>query len=134
MAQAILVVEDEFLISMDLMEILESNGYEVAGPFTSGAATESWLAGCDLMPAASLVDYILKDGPCDRLLEDLKTKGIPTILLTGAHSPPRFEGTPAMIKPVNYQEMLAAIRDLLRPDSRPLKAQRYGEGTDGPSC
>jgi CheY-like chemotaxis protein len=95
--RCILLAEDSAIIGLELADTLECEGFQVAGPFTTCAAAEAWLAAHE--PAAAILDNTLKDGPCERLAEDLRRRGIPFIVYSGHDrdaglAPPCFQGRP----------------------------------------
>ena len=59
MGSAVLIVEDEFLVAMDLENIVESSGNRVVGL----AAEESAVKFLHERPEVALVDLNLRDGP-----------------------------------------------------------------------
>src|ERR1700759_2232288 len=56
--KAVLVVEDEFLIAMELEGLLEDEGYKVLGPASTVAAALAILA--DHRPDACILDFNLR--------------------------------------------------------------------------
>ncbi|MBT0669446.1 response regulator [Novosphingobium profundi] len=119
MAQAakILIVEDEFLLALQLEDILMDGGHAVVGTLSDRAALGS-LAESAVRPDVALVDLNLRDGLtgpevardlCDRF-------GVHVIYVTAN---PGQIGTPAsravgvVQKPFNREAILAAIHYVL---------------------
>ena len=90
MGQKILIIEDEFLVAMDLENIVASAGYDVVGV----AADRAALALLDPHPEVALVDLNLRDGPtgAQMALELAERKGTKIIYVTAN---PDQIGTPA---------------------------------------
>jgi len=118
--ERILVVEDEGLIALQLTEMLEKTGYQVADPVSSG---EEALRELEKYPGP---DLILMDiglaGPLDGIETATLIRqrfSIPIILLTGYSSGEILrrvkEVSPegVLSKPFMDQEMISAIRKTL---------------------
>ena len=112
---AILVVEDEPLISMMLEDFLETLGYRLAG---SADAVPDALAlveegGFD----AALLDVNLRDGQTSWPVADaLTAQGRPFILATGGGSdlvPDRHAAVPVLSKPYTLDGVREAFESLL---------------------
>ncbi len=71
----VLVAEDEAIIALELEDSLKAAGFDIAGPFTTCAGAERWIETG--RPSAAILDYALKDGPCEKLATDLKSQGVP---------------------------------------------------------
>jgi DNA-binding response OmpR family regulator len=108
----ILLAEDSAIIGLELADSLESEGFEVAGPFTTCAAAEAWLGAHE--PAAAILDNTLKDGPCEQLAGDLRRRGVPFIVYSGhareAEHPAVFQGVPWVTKPAPSELLLKVLR------------------------
>jgi len=111
----ILLAEDEALIALELAESLERDGFEVAGPFATCAAAEAWLK--ENSPSGAILDNALKDGPCEALAGDLRARGVPFLVYSGhsraADGPGAFQGAPWVVKPVDTETLLGALRSAL---------------------
>jgi two-component system, response regulator PdtaR len=115
----VLVVEDEFLIALEVEFLLRDFGCEVLGPVPSIAwALE--LLGRE-RPDAALLDLNLLDGVAVPVAELLASMGVPFVLVT-AYAPsqieaPSLRGVPHLGKPVGHdalQRMLVALLDVPR--------------------
>ncbi len=119
MAERILIVEDEGILSMDLQFVLEAGGFEVTGITASGEkALESMRdTGADLV----LMDIELKgemDGAetAERIMRHFN---IPVIYMSAHRAGPILEriGGPAPIaffsKPVEGPHLCRTIREML---------------------
>ena len=110
LGKRLLVVEDEFVIALDLQNLLEAAGHEVVGL----AAT--------IPDALSMIETIAIDGAVldinlrgERVTEvaDLLTrKAIPFLFVSGygsAGRPPGHERVPVLAKPYSENELLGMI-------------------------
>ena len=106
----ILVVEDEFLIAMELEEILRALGAEVVGPFgrlepALGAVQKEVLDG-------AVLDVRLDGETSEQVAAELISRGVPVLLTTGYESeqlPPELRHLPRLRKPFDERD----LRDLL---------------------
>lgn len=73
-----MIVENEALIAMALDDELVDAGFEISGPFHSGAA--ALLAVERAPPDIAVLDSVLNDGPCFELARVLKCAGIPFVI------------------------------------------------------
>lgn len=77
----ILVVEDEFIIALDLSETVRDLGYQVEGPYASKDH-----AICALehgMPDVAILDVMAADGEVFPLADVLTEAGVPIIFHSG---------------------------------------------------
>ena len=109
----ILLVEDEFLVSLALEDDLRTLGADIAGPFNdlisalSAAQTERF----DL----AVLDVNLGGQMVFPLADDLLQRGVPFLFLSGysaADMPARFAQVPRIAKPADMARLVAAIRAL----------------------
>ena len=78
----VLVVEDEFLIAMDLTLLLHQHGWRVLGPAATVADALRLLRG--ETPDVALLDVNLRGEPVTAVAEELRARGVPFVLLTVA--------------------------------------------------
>ena len=82
----VLVVEDEFIIALDLSETVKDLGYELEGPF---ADNENAFEAIDKdMPDCAILDVFLGDGEVYPLADKLAEAGVPIVFHSG-HVPPK---------------------------------------------
>jgi CheY-like chemotaxis protein len=109
-ATRILVVEDEFLIALDIAGVLEQAGLAVIGPAsTVGDALEA-IAQEDVHGA--LLDAHLAGEPVGRVADALKARNIPFAFVSGygrEQLPPAHRGAPLVKKPFTGKDLLAAV-------------------------
>src|SRR3954469_2427392 len=83
----VLVVEDEFLIMMELVAILEEAGAEIVGPCAS--VQHALSVACGERFSAAILDVRLGGELVSPVARELSHRGIPFIFYTGqAHSDP----------------------------------------------
>jgi CheY-like chemotaxis protein len=109
-ATRILVVEDEFLIALDIAGVLEQAGLAVIGPAsTVGDALEA-IAQEDVHGA--LLDAHLAGEPVGRVADALKARNIPFAFVSGygrEQLPSAHRGAPLVKKPFTGKDLLAAV-------------------------
>jgi PAS domain S-box-containing protein len=108
---AILVVEDEPLVAMEITRVLKRAGFEIVGPArTVGQGLELLRAkGCD----AAVLDINLGKETSELVALELKERGTPFVTLSGytlAQHPPAFHGAPALAKPLRPEVLVTEIQ------------------------
>jgi DNA-binding NtrC family response regulator len=117
-AKTILVVEDEYLIAMDLEMILRRHGWLVLGP-VSTVAEALLLLEAD-QPSVAILDVTLRDGvvsPVARALQDLD---VPFILSSAYERPETIggdvlAGATNVGKPIDERRLLGALELVAGP-------------------
>jgi CheY-like chemotaxis protein len=106
----ILVVEDEFLIALDIAGVLEQAGIVVIGPAgTVGDALQA-IDGAEVHGA--LLDAHLAGEPVTRIADALKARGIPFAFVSGygrEQLPQAHRGALLVKKPFTGKDLLAAV-------------------------
>lgn len=101
-APAILVVEDEAFIALDLALAVEDAGGRVVGPAASIAEALTLLTSCEVDGA--VLDVNLPDGDITSVVEQLVANDVPFVIQTGIGLPDalagRFPDLVVSIKPV----------------------------------
>ena len=124
----VLIVEDETMIAMMVEDELVDAGYAVAGPFTTCSNARSWLS--TNTPDLAILDTQLQDGSCQDLALELRRRGIPFVMYSGAINTHMTElaGAPWAEKPAPGRALLDALAGVAAPrDSAPRMA-RYLAG------
>jgi DNA-binding NtrC family response regulator len=81
----VLVVEDEFIIALDLSEIVRDLGFKVEGPY---ADKENAFVAIDRnMPDCAILDVKTADGEVYPLADALADAGVPIIFHSGHVAP-----------------------------------------------
>jgi len=114
-AFSVLVVEDEFLIAMDLKRDLERAGYTVIGP--TATVTSALLMLDAHAPDACVLDVNLRGEHSHAVATKLKAQNIPFILSSAYHSGDlthsAFKGVENLGKPAPTDKLLAFLQVLL---------------------
>ena len=114
---SVLVVEDEFLITMLLEDLLEEAGCRMVGPCSTVVEA---LAACENeVFDAALVDLSLADGRSDPVVEHLASRSIPFAIMSGQAGTQDVRGAAAvMAKPFTFDALVRTLA-LLREPSEP---------------
>ena len=101
-AHPVLVVEDEFLIALDIVAALEDAGIAVTG-----------LAAIERVPLrGALLDAHLAGESAGRIADALAARGLPFAFVSGygpESLPPAYRNAPLVRKPFTDRDLLAAI-------------------------
>ena len=114
-----LVVEDEFLIAMDLELLLHRHGWRVLGPAATVAEALRLLAG--ETPDVALLDFNLRGEMVTPVAEELRARGVPFVLASAynRHDGPAavtaLAGVPNLGKPTDERRLLAALAQAVAP-------------------
>ncbi|MQW89475.1 response regulator [Sinorhizobium saheli] len=110
----VLVVEDEFLVALQIENDLAAAGYTVVGPFTSLSASIA-ASRAEHFEIATL-DLNLRGEFVYPLIDELVARCIPILLLTGyadSDLPERFRALPRLGKPFDGSLLVRKIAELL---------------------
>ena len=116
----ILLLDDEAIIAMDLEMTLEAHGFSVLGPCNSVDDAKEVIAAH--RPDLAVLDNNLGNGETSfDLAADLVELGVPVVFLSGYSAntvavPLRLADAPRLTKPINEQDLIAAIRSS-KPDA-----------------
>ncbi len=116
MAQkSILVVEDQYIIALDLEMMLEANGWRVLGPVATVRDALRLLE--EEVPTVALLDVDLGREFVTPLAEALRERSIPFALATAYRSPEEIggaalAGVPNVGKPTGERRLLAVLAEL----------------------
>ena len=116
----ILIVEDEFLLAMELEALLEQRGCMVLGPVSSVRHALAMLDG--ERPELALLDVNLKGERATPVAAALQARGVPFVLITGYSGPqlsePELRDAPRIDKPVNCRALKRAVATALSDTPR----------------
>jgi DNA-binding response OmpR family regulator len=114
--KTVLIVEDEFLIAMDLARIVEADGWTVIGPVgTVEEALRLLEAG---LPSVAMLDVNLGNELVTPVAERLKTSNVP-FAVASAYDRPEYHGgevlagVPNISKPTSEQSVLSTLKQLI---------------------
>lgn len=110
LGKRLLVVEDEFVIALDLQHLLESAGHEVAG-LAASVADALALAETAVVDGA-ILDVNLRGERVGAVADLLARRAVPFVFVSGYGSsgrPSGHEGVPVLAKPYNEAELLAIV-------------------------
>ena len=106
----VLLIEDEFLIAMDIKMRLEEAGYTIKGP---AASVEEGMAFLDEgMVCAAILDINIRGSSSLAIADRLVGEGIPFMFLSGndTYRPEdRFAGKTVLTKPIDYDKVLEEL-------------------------
>jgi two-component SAPR family response regulator len=107
----VLIVEDEFLLAMELEALLKRDGCEVLGP----ASTVEWALALiyNDEPDLALLDVNLKGVRATPVAAALRERGVPFVVITGYGEAqlgePELRAAPRIEKPVNARDLRRAV-------------------------
>lgn len=116
MPKTVLIVEDEFLIAMDLKETLEVHGWRVIGPVAT--VREALLLLENELPTVALLDVNLRNELVTPVAEALQSRGVPFVVASAYQRPEQFGATilasaPNVGKPTGERRLLAVLAELI---------------------
>ncbi len=108
----VLVVEDEFIIALDLSETVKDLGFELEGPFEGNEDAIEAIE--EDMPDLAILDVFTADGEVYPLADRLVEAGVPIIFHSG-HVPPeevrsRYPQAQACSKPCPPDRIIDALQ------------------------
>ncbi len=108
----VLVVEDEFLIAMDLALLLQEHGWRVLGPAATVAEALRLLQGGT--PDVALLDLNLRGELVTPVAEELRVQDVPFVLASaydsrGLTAVAALAEVPNLGKPTDERRLLAAL-------------------------
>ncbi len=109
----ILVVEDEFIIALDLSETVKDLGYDLEGPFADRKTALISIEG--ELPDCAILDVFAEDGEVYPLADKLSEAGVPIIFHSG-HVPEeevrsRYPRAQAYSKPCPPDRLIDALQE-----------------------
>ena len=109
----ILVVEDDFLIAIDMVDVLRSAGATVVGPAADIAQAVALLDGTTALPDLAVLDLDLHGAPSYPVADLLAARGVPFVFTTGFSAEAvaaAYRSHPRLEKPVGERMLLAALQ------------------------
>ena len=116
---AVLIVDDEPFIALDLAMTVEDAGGVVVGP--AGSVREALALLEKNQVTAAILDVNLSDGDVSPIVEILMARGIPLVFQTGVGLPQslksRYPGLLVYAKPVHSDQLVQTLVGLIRKSS-----------------
>ena len=113
----ILIVEDEFLLAMELETLVEGGGCTAVGLASSVGQALALIDGEP--PDVALLDVNLKGERATPIAAALMARGVPFVLITGYSRPqlsePELRDAPRIDKPVSSRALCRAMSEALAP-------------------
>lgn len=111
----ILIIEDEFLVSLEIAAVLTDAGFDVLEP---AATVESALRAIGTEPVdAVILDRNLGGRDVHEITARLEEQKIPFAFLTGYGQetvPEQFQDVPFIAKPFNDRQLIASIQSMFQ--------------------
>ena len=110
--RAVLVVEDEYLIAMDMAYALEEWGATVVGPLGSETEALDFLARGDTRIDVAVLDVNLGSHTAFDIADKLRDLDVPVVFVTGYDAssiPESYRGVPRCEKPVDQADLSRAL-------------------------
>lgn len=111
----LLLIEDNFLVALDLQQMLQVMGCQVVGPAASVQDGIRLIE--DESFSGAILDINLLDGDCSPIATKLRERNCPFIFVTGFASPElklrELESVFRLHKPVMSEDLMTAIQDHL---------------------
>lgn len=109
---SVLVVEDEFVIALDIQTMLEKEGHQVLGPVGSVEQALGLLER--VQPDVVVLDLNLRGQPSTPVAERLRELCIPFVIASADASVVGgnaiFAGAQGIAKPIKERDLLAALQ------------------------
>ena len=112
--QSVMLVEDEPMIALMVADMVEEQGFAVAGIFRANGEALAFLR--DHRPHLAIVDYALTDGPAAPIARKLKENGTPFCVISGHHrsvAGSLFDDVAWVDKPFSQDQLCSALRACL---------------------
>jgi DNA-binding LytR/AlgR family response regulator len=117
----VLIVEDEFLLAMELETLVEGGGCTAVGPASSVGQALALIDGD--APDVALLDVNLKGERATPVAAALQQRGVPYVLITGYSdaqlSEPELRRAPRVDKPVSSRALTRAVKRALDGENPP---------------
>ena len=118
----VLVVEDEFIIALDLSETVQDLGYQLEGPFEGNEEAIEAIED-DGLPDAAILDVFTADGEIYPLADRLVEAGVPIVFHSGHVTPDevkaRYPDAQACAKPCPPDRLIDALQEAVAKAHQP---------------
>jgi DNA-binding NarL/FixJ family response regulator len=108
--KCILLVEDDFMVALDMQEFLEESGAEVVGPAPTLKRALELVEAEGHRLDAGVLDINLRGERSYPVADRLSQRGVIFVFTTGYHNiPERYAALPRCDKPVDKSRLVAFI-------------------------
>ncbi len=110
-----LLIEDEPLITFLFEDILAETEFEITAVMTCSGPVLRHLDSD--VPDVAVVDLVLEDGPCIRVIERLLELRVPTVIVSGHEDAEQFatrDGAIVVAKPFRSEALLSVLRSMVQ--------------------
>jgi DNA-binding response OmpR family regulator len=111
----VLLVEDSQSVADALKQYLELLGAKVTGPAATTAEATKLMN--ERLPHVALVDFHLRGGDSSGLIGQLRSEGVPVIMLSDSFerpSPASLAGVTMVEKPISEAQILQYLKPILK--------------------
>ncbi len=115
-----MLVEDEPMIALMVADMVEEQGFAVAGIFRANGEALAFLR--DHRPCIAIVDFALRDGHAAPVAQKLREVGTPFCIISGydrSVAGHLFQDIVWLDKPFSQDQLCGALRACLGNDARP---------------
>jgi PAS domain S-box-containing protein len=128
----VIIVEDEFMIGLDVSQQLADAGFEVVGPATSVRKALRLVAqrGCDI----AVLDINLGGETSEPIARKLRASGKPLVVLTGYSTDnlrPWCHDATTLTKPLRIADLVEALRQAITMGMERIPALIWSSPPDG---
>jgi DNA-binding response OmpR family regulator len=116
---SVMLVEDEPMIALMVADMVEAQGYCVAGVFRANGEALAFLR--THRPYLAIVDFALRDGAAEPLAKKFKETGTPFCVISGydrSVAGPLFDDVGWLDKPFSQDQLCSALRACVKERSR----------------
>lgn len=109
--RSVLVVEDEYVIALEMQRALADEGAEILGPVASVQGALELIDRCSRVDVA-ILDINLHGEPAYPVAKELRRKGVPFVFTTGygaASVPKEFSTVRLIEKPIDPQQIARTL-------------------------
>jgi len=118
--KSVLIVEDNFLIAMNLKTEFEAKGWQIIGPSPNSKEALAYIQSQQIDVAC--LDFNLEHNTSEDVAKALLEKNIPFLFLTGddleLQETDYGEEPPILLKPIDMKELLSTTMKLLNREEK----------------
>ncbi|PSC02680.1 hypothetical protein SLNSH_22725 [Alsobacter soli] len=110
----VLVLEDQYLLAMQVEEDLQSKGAQVVGPVATASEALELIESTEI--DAAVLNVRLKNGTSFAVADELLRRGVPFVFVTAFEQqmlPETYVSIPHLTKPLKPTELVTALLALV---------------------